>query len=143
VRWGIHGRVKPGPADSSIFDAENGNCIATDMAKPVRLDDGTHYKGVTWTKADKRPGSRKTGWEQMRKAFKNAKRPKHGPREEPGVFVFDTCQQFRRLIPVLPRSEKDQDDVDTDAEDHIGDETRYRVRFMNVKVGSGRTVGHY
>lgn len=142
IRWGLDGRVKPGPADSSIFDAENGNCIATDMAKRVKLANGETHKGVTWLKADKSPGSRKTGWEQLRRAFENAKRPEVGPREAPGLFVFRNCDQFIRTIPVLPRDEKDQDDVDTDAEDHVADEVRYRVRSMNVNSGSGRTTGH-
>ena len=47
--------------------------------------------------------------------------------EEPGLFVFSTCRQFIRTVPVLPRSDTDPDDVDTKAEDHVGDETRYRV----------------
>lgn len=143
ARWNLLGRVRAGPADTSIFAAENGNCIATDMERKVRLDDGRVLKGVQWVRADKRPGSRKTGWEQMRRALVNAKRPKTGPREQPGLFVFSTCDQFLRTVPVLPRDDKDQDDIDTDAEDHIADEVRYRVRMMNVKTGSGRTTGHY
>ena len=47
--------------------------------------------------------------------------------EEPGIFVFDTCSEFIRTVPSLPRSARDPDDVDTDAEDHIGDESRYRI----------------
>lgn len=143
IRWGIHGRVKNGVADSAIFSAENGNCIATDMAQPVKLSDGTMHKGIQWIPADKRPGSRKTGWEQCRKALANAKRPKVGIREHPGMFVFDNCKQFLRTFPSLPRDEKDMDDVDTNAEDHVGDETRYRVRLMNITVGTGKTIGYY
>ena len=148
VRWGwrtpTSSRVLAGPADSSIFDTENGNCIAVDMARRVRLAAGQEYKGVQWVKADKRPGSRKNGWEQMRIAFQNAVKPKDGPRERPGLFVFDSCQQFIRTVPPLPRDEKDMDDIDTDAEDHIGDETRYRVRNMSVRSGGSRvSAGHY
>lgn len=143
INWGIDGRVKAGPADSAIFTAENGNCIATDMQKAVKLDNGVQHKGVQWTPADKRPGSRKTGWEQIRKVLANAKRPKTGPREHPGLFVFDTCTQFLRTFPTLPRDEKDMDDVDTNAEDHIGDEVRYRVRNMGQKIGNARPIGHY
>lgn len=110
--WGI--RVQPGPADNSIFDAENGVCIADDMLK----------HGVRWERSDKSPGSRKTGWEAMRKMFKAAK--KH-PMEEPGLFVFNNCRDgFIRTVPTLPRDERKTDDVDTDAEDHAGDEVRYR-----------------
>lgn len=116
---GLSGRVKPGPADSSIFDTENGNNVAKDM----------EAKGVRWQAADKGPGSRKQGWEQIRKMLKGAlPPPQGGPREVPGLFVFDRCDQFLETVPTLPRSDKDLDDVDTDAEDHIGDEVRYRVR---------------
>ena len=107
-------KVKAGPADSSIFDAENGVCIADDMAK----------KGVAWTAADKSPGSRKIGWERVRKYLKASLQH---PMEEPGLFVFNNCLQFIRTVPTLPRDKNKSDDVDTDAEDHVGDEVRYRL----------------
>lgn len=111
--------VNPGPADSSIFDSENGNCIAQDMSD----------KGVYWLPADKSPGSRKAGWEKMRARFKAA----HTfPMEEPGLFFFNRCTQAIRTIPVLPRDPKKTDDVDTNAEDHAGDMCRYRAHTPNV-----------
>lgn len=136
-------RVKPGVADSQIFSAENGNCIATDMVNRVRLDDGIIYKGIKWLPADKRPGSRVTGWDQMRRMLKNGHPSSLGPRERPGMFIFDTCDNWVRTVPVLPRDEDDPDDVNTEAEDHCADETRYMVRFSGVRVGSGSTSGHH
>ena len=134
-------RVKPGPADTSIWDTENGMNIGDDMAKPVRIGNLMH-KGVNWSRADKRPGSRKIGWEAMRKMMKSAHRPEDRPREKPGLFVVgDECPQFLRTVLSLPRSEKDLDDVDTTAEDHIGDESRYRVRASGIIVGSGTHTG--
>lgn len=109
---GLKDRVRPGPADSSIFDTENGNSIAADMAA----------KAVHWTEADKSSGSRKHGWERIRTLLDNAVKG-----EGPGLFVFKTCRQWIRTVPVLPRDEDDPDDVDTEAEDHAGDMTRYRV----------------
>lgn len=148
LRWGWRNpqypnwcRVKTGIADSNIFNAENGNCVATDMKMKVRMDDGIVYKGVEWMPADKSPGSRITGWDQMRRMMKNAHPSNLGPRERPGLFVFDRCEHFLRTVPVLPRDEKDPDDVDTEAEDHIADETRYRVRYTGINVSSGRTIG--
>lgn len=135
-------RVKPGPADSAIFNVENGISIAGDMQKPVRLANGITYPGVGFTHADKRPGSRKTGWEQIRKMLAGAQRPKIGVRETPGLFIFENCVNFLRTVPVLPRDQKDMDDVDTDAEDHIADEVRYRVRSIGNRARAGRTVGH-
>lgn len=141
IDWGIHGRVRPGPADSSIFDVENGMCIADDMERRVRLDDGREFPGPRFERADKSPGSRKTGWEQMRKMFQAAKPPQVGVRERPGLFIFGRCRDFQRTVPVLPRDEKDMDDVDSDAEDHIADETRYRVRQVTLSNAGGKVVG--
>lgn len=106
--------VAPGPADSSIFDVEDGHCIA----------DSFKNAGVLWEEANKGPGSRKNGWELMRERFGHAKR---APKEHPGLYVVDTCRDFIRTVPVLPRDPKKPDDINTASEDHIADETRYRV----------------
>lgn len=110
---GIADRVRPGPADSSIFDETNGD-------SPAKIQ---QRHGVRWEKADKSPGSRKRGWQLIRGRLMESKKDRM---EEPGLFVFDTCRQFIRTVPVLPRSDRDPDDIDTDAEDHVADEARYR-----------------
>lgn len=143
-------RVRAGVADSQIFAAENGNCIATDMKVRVRMDDGFKYPGIIWNPADKRPGSRATGWTQMRQRLKNAhpntklvnNELRVYPREKPGLFVFQDCTSFIETIPVLPRDEDNMDDIDTDAEDHIADETRYLIRWLATPGSSGTTAGH-
>lgn len=140
ITMGIKNRCKAGPADSAIYTVENGMCIADDMAKDVRLKDGRIYEGVKFVAADKSPGSRKTGWEMMRKMFKQSI-PDGKPRELPGLFIFDNCLQFLRTVPVLPRDDKDMDDVDSSSEDHIGDETRYTVRHLSKRARSNRAVG--
>lgn len=106
--------VAPGPADSSIFDVQDGHSIATSFKKA----------GVEWLPANKGPGSRKNGWELMRERLGHAVRH---PQEHPGLFVTEDCRDFIRTIPALPRDEKKPDDIDTAAEDHIADEARYRV----------------
>lgn len=140
-RPGKKSRVRAGPADSQIYVVENGVSIAMDMQKPVRIDKDVHH-GVTWTRADKRPGSRKTGWEMMRKMIKAA-RPAPGlPRERPGLFVVgERCEHFLRTVLGLPRDQKDMDDVDDDAEDHVADEVRYRVSAVGSQATWGPTVG--
>lgn len=133
--WGIHERVRPGPADLSIFDHyAPGKSVAGDMKKAPHR--------VRWLRSDKGPGSRKQGWQQIRKLLKAAipaqkldpatNLPLVGftppPRKDPALFVCQRCDQFIRTMPALPRDGKDPDDVDTKSEDHIGDEVRYRVR---------------
>ncbi len=127
-QMGIYGRVKTGIADGSIFDEyEPGLSVVGEMRK----------NGVDWYAADKGPGSRKQGWEQIRERLQGAKPGDEGVREEPGLFILETCDQFLRTIPVLPRSDRDLDDADTSAEDHIADEARYRVRFKSRRMRRG------
>jgi len=144
-------RVKGGVADSQIFAAENGNCIATDMKVKVKLDDNHKYPGIQWQAADKRPGSRATGWTQVREKLKNAhpqeKKDSDGnllatfPREKSGLFVFRDCVAFIDTLPVLSRDEKNMDDVNTEAEDHVADEVRYFIRSLGQTGSSGTTTG--
>lgn len=117
--WAITARVKAGPADASIADEENGKSIEGDMRR----------RKVHWQLADKAPGSRKQGWLQVRKMLAGALPTKNrAPRENPGFFVFDTCLQTIELLPSTPRDDDDLDDVDTEAEDHLADMIRYRLR---------------
>lgn len=120
--------VHPGPADNAIFDTQNGNCIADDMTRI----------GVRWERSDKSPGSRMNGWEKCKQML--AASMKY-PMEEPGFFVFDTCRQFTRTVPVLVRDDKKPDDIDTEQEDHIADEWRYRLTMPDRRVtGASRPV---
>jgi len=113
-KMGIRDRVKPGPADPTIFYAEPGRRTIHDAMKGR----------AKFTAGDAKPGSRIPGWEAVRRRLKAAV---DDDKDLPHLYVFNTCMQFRRTFPVLSRDEAKPDDVDTDTEDHIGDETRYRV----------------
>ena len=128
--WGLRGRVYTGVADDQIFtDYEPDKSVAGDMAR----------EGIRWEKADKGPGSRVQGWQKMRDMFGAALPNDDGTRENPGLFVLERCDQFIRTVPVLPRDvDKDPDDVDTESEDHIGDDVRYRVRRRRRDVRTGK-----
>lgn len=142
IELGIDGQVQPGFADSAIYTTENGICVADDMAAKVRLANGMQHRGVTFQPADKSPGSRVKGWEQVRQRLRNALPNANGmPRERPGYFVFDTCDQFQRVFPVTPRDQKKVDDVDDESEDHLQDEVRYAVAGQGTEARSGKTVG--
>jgi len=148
VAWGWRtergSRVRPGPADSSIWTVENGQSIAADMDRPVRID-GRVYQGVSWTSADKRPGSRNRGWEMLRKMIRAARPVDGSPtRERPGLFVVgDRCPQLLRTLLVAPRDSKDMDDVPSSYEDHALDAIRYRVLSVGGEVRGGSTTGLY
>lgn len=135
---GLVTKINPGPADTNIFNS--------DPIVGISLADDMEAVGVKWERADKSPGSRKTGWQHIRKRLK-ASLPKldaNGraiPMEDPGLFIFNTCPQWIRTVPVLPRMESDTDDVDTKAEDHIGDMTRYRVMYQRPAAPIVSPVG--
>ena len=124
----IQNPVRPGAADSSIYDVENGMCIAKDMA----------LHGVTWTRADKSPGSRRTGAEKLRTRLTASRT---FPMEDPGIFIFESCRNWIRTVPVLPRDLKDPDDVDSNAEDHCYDDTRYRISAKITTVEAQKLDG--
>ena len=39
------------------------------------------------------------------------------------LYVFDQCKQFKRTIPNLIMDDKTLEDIDSDGEDHVYDET--------------------
>lgn len=123
------GRIKAGPADSMIFDVTNGTSIATEYESV----------GVRFTKAQKGPGSRATGWKMIYDRLVAATK---APMEYPGLFVFTTCPQTIRTLPLLPRDPLDPDNVDSSSEDHIGDGLRYRLLHKRITGGYVPLTGH-
>lgn len=110
----IKSKPLAGPADNQIRDVreEDVDTIEIKMAK----------EGILWERSDKSPGSRKNGLQLARDRFEASL-----DNEGPGLYVMDNCRAFIGTIPTLPRDEDNMDDVDTSAEDHIWDDTRYRV----------------
>ena len=120
---GWRGRVEPGPGD-----------MPTPAPGEASMRDVFKAKGFAFTEPRKASGSRENGWAKMREMLRAAMQT---PQEEPGLFVFNTCTDgFIRTVPTLPRSERKPDDVDTDAEDHTADETRYRITAPSYSVGT-------
>lgn len=127
-KFGIRNRVQAGPADSAIYAVTDEASIGQNMES----------EGVYWTLADKKSGSRKNGWELMRDRLAAVTNPDYS--DKPGLYVFNTCRDWIRTVPPIPRDPKDPDDVDTDAEDHAADDTRYQVLAADhvvhrVKIG--------
>lgn len=139
LSMGYHDRIKAGPADASCFAEEGGVCYARDLQKKILVQG--KKRRIQFVRSNSAPGTRKMGWARMRERF-IAALPCSGPREFPGLFVTTRCEQFRRTVPVLSRDMgKDPDDVDTDTEDHIADESRYMIVFSGWKTTGGRATG--
>lgn len=112
-RW-LKGKKITGIADPAIWNAEYGESIAETAAKHM----------VYFSKGDH---ERLAGWMQMhyRMAFDD--------NGYPMMYIFKNCQGFIRTIPQLMYDEHRVEDIDTDGEDHIADETRYVCMSRPIK----------
>lgn len=120
---------KRGFADNAIGEELNEFSVAVEFERPVRIN-GEIHPGIRWELVSKPPGSRITGFALMReRLIATAPRPDSRIREAPGLFVVkDDCPNFVRTIPVLPRSSKNPDDVNSESEDHIFDAVKYMLQ---------------
>lgn len=98
-------RMQYGVADPQIFVRDGGPSIAERML----------IKGISFKKGDRK---RIVGWDKMREYLV-------GDGIEPMLYFLETCDDSIRTIPALPHDEHNSEDIDTEAEDHCGDETRY------------------
>lgn len=92
-----------GVIDPSAFAEDGGPSIASRMAP------------IIWRPADNK---RIPGWDQVRGRLV-------GEDDRPMLYFFSTCVHTIRTLPMLQHDSTHAEDVDTDSEDHAGDETRY------------------
>lgn len=97
--------VRYGAADPSIFIRDGGPSIGETMI----------LRGCNWFKADNR---RIPGWEILRQRLV-------GENGQPMIYFLECCDDSIRTIPTLQHDDKNPEDLDTEAEDHAADETRY------------------
>lgn len=108
INFREHGEIiRYGVADPSIFVRDGGPSIGERMN--VRLRQG-HFRA-----ADRK---RIVGWDMVRHRLV-------GEDGVPMLYFLDLCSDSIRTIPALPHDEHNTEDVETEAEDHAGDETRY------------------
>ena len=110
----LKGKDIEGIADPAIWDASRGESIA---------ETANRY-GVYFTPGD---NARIAGWMQVHYRFQF---------DENGfarMYIFDNCKGFIRTIPLMMYDEHKVEDLDTDLEDHIADETRYMCMSKPVK----------
>ena len=112
-RW-LAGKHITGIADPAIWDAETGESIADTAMK----------FGLFFTPGDHK---RLPGWMQLHYRFQL---------DNEGyarLYVFRNCTAFIRTIPLLQYDETSPEDLDTEGEDHIADETRYFLMSRPIK----------
>ena len=117
-RW-LRGRQITGVADPAIWSAGTG----------VSVEETAARHGVYFTRGD---NSRLPGWYEMRSrlAFREDGRPK--------LYVFRGCRAFIRTIPTLVYDDERVEDLDSDGEDHVADETRYFCMARPLPPSPGR-----
>lgn len=100
-------RIRYGVADPAIYIRDGGPSIGETMS----------VHRCNWRRADNK---RKAGAEQLRQRLV-------GEEGRPLLYFLDCCEDTIRTLPTLQHDDKDPEDVDTEAEDHAYDETRYAV----------------
>lgn len=113
-RW-LKGKHIRGIADPAIWDESGGESIAETAAKC----------GVYFDKGD---NERIPGWMQMHYRFT------FDDNGIPMMYIFSNCKAFIRTIPLLQHSKTMPEDLDTDGEDHVADETRYFCMARPIKA---------
>lgn len=112
----LRGRRILGIADPSIWDASRGEAIIT----------AAERHGIFFSPGD---NARIAGWMQMHYRFA------FDANGRPMMYIFNTCRDFVRTIPLMSYNETNTkaEDLDTTLEDHIADETRYFLMSRPVK----------
>ncbi len=118
-RW-LRGRRIGGVADPAIWDGSRGESIADCAAR----------HGIYFSRGDH---ARIPGWMQLhyRMAF-----------DENGcamMYVFKNCAAFIRTLPLLQYDAQRVEDLNSDGEDHIADETRYFLMSRPIKPHLGES----
>lgn len=110
----LAGKKIEGVADPAIWDASVGESIAETAAR----------YGLFFAPGDNK---RIPGWMQVHY------RLQFDDNGYPRMYIFRNCKDFIRTIPLLVYDEHRPEDLDTDMEDHIADETRYFCMSRPVK----------
>jgi len=108
-------------ADPSIFRQDGGPSIGERLIKA-----GVRFRGADNTRVGK--AGALSGWDQVRARIA-------GTELGPMLVVFDTCRDFIRTVPVLQHDPMRPEDLDTAAEDHVADETRYACLSRPLNPG--------
>ncbi|MCP4346121.1 MAG: hypothetical protein GY795_11425 [Desulfobacterales bacterium] len=108
------------PEDISYTAADPSIWTQTGIGPPIaqQLQDAGLY-GL-----QRANNARVDGWVRVRSYLRVDER-RDPPR--PRLFIFDTCRNLVRTLPMLVRDEDNPEDLDTDGEDHAADSLRYAL----------------
>ena len=110
----LKGKKIRGVADPAIWDASRGESVnETAMRCHVYFDPGDNKRIPGWLQVHYRMAFDDNGY--------------------PMLYVFNNCKEFIRTMPMLMYDENKPEDLDTDMEDHIADETRYFCMSRPIK----------
>lgn len=104
--------IEYGVADPSIFINSTGISIAEVMARCACF----------WRRGDNK---RIPGWTEFRHRLLGTQWL--GSELVPMLYFAANCEDSIRTIPILQHDESNIEDVDSESEDHAGDETRYAI----------------
>lgn len=111
--------IKYGVLDPAAFSEDGGPSIAERMYS--WSDARRSLQGPMFMRADNKRVPRSGamgGWDVMRQRLT-------GEAGRPMLYVFSTCKDFIRTVPMIQHDTSRAEDLDTDAEDHVADEARY------------------
>lgn len=114
-------------ADPSMWKEDGGPSIAERMLRALPGNAGPRFRPADNTRI--------SGWQQVRARI-------NGEDGHPMLFVTDNCLDWKRTVPALQHDQNRIEDVDTDGEDHAGDDTRYACMarpFSRVKQSRPQT----
>jgi hypothetical protein len=111
----LKGRDITGVADPAIAATENGpNFHETARRRGVYFKMGDHARVPGWAQVHQRLNFDEQG--------------------RPMMYIFSNCKDFIRTIPLQQYDKHKPEDVDTNGEDHIADETRYFCMMRPLKA---------
>jgi hypothetical protein len=112
-RW-LKGKNIQGVADPAIFAADGGVSIAESAQKcRVYFTPGDHQRIPGWMQMHYRLAFDENGF--------------------PMMYIFNNCKAFIRTVPTLIYDDHKVEDLDTEGDDHIADETRYMCMSRPIK----------
>ena len=109
--------------DGTIYDAVlDSSCWAKRGDRGPSIAEAMNAEGCRFRPSDRSPGSRVAGKIELHKRLAIDE-----DTEEPSIFFFSSCRNLVSQLPSLPLDQRNPEDVDTKAEDHLYDALRYMV----------------